>query len=163
MKFVQWTLVSFVMVGVLATYCWASNPESDEVVPKNAKSAKDVVSQLQQQGTTNIRSVEYDDNQWNVKTQHGQKETHYKVDAKTGNVTKKKESSEYETAPPNHVLGVLEIINTAEKEGVNGIREVEYDDSLWKVEAVQDGKVTKICFDPIAGDIIWSDTQPNTG
>lgn len=159
MKFVKLTLVSCAMVGLFTACCWAT-VDKDEMVPKNAASAKDVVNKLQKDGATNIRSVEFDDNQWNVKTQHGQKETEYKVHPKSGTVTSKHEESEYETAPPRNVLGIIEVINTVERRGLKGIREVEYDDSLWKVEVVQDGKVTKLCLDPIAGDIIWQDTQP---
>lgn len=161
MKFVKLALVSCVMVGLFTVCCWAT-VDKDEMVPKRAVSAKDVVNKLQKDGATNIRSVEFDDNQWNVKTQHGQKETEYKVHPKSGTVVSKQEESEYETAPPSNVLGILEVISTVERQGLNGIREVEYDDSLWKVEVVQDGKITKLCLDPIAGDIIWKDTQPVT-
>ena len=159
MKFVQMALVSCIVVGLLATCCWAATGQ-DQVVPKDAKSAKDVVKQLQQKGTTNIRSVEFNNNQWNVKTQHGQKETQYQINAKTGTVTKQEENPEYENAPPSNVLGILQVIDTVERQGLNGIREVEYDDSLWKVEVVQEGKVTKLCLDPIAGDVIWKDIKP---
>ena len=159
MKFVKMVLVSCAMVGLLAACSWAA-VDNDEMVPQNAKSAKDVVSKLQQQGATNIRHIEFDNNQWNVKTQHGQKEVQHQIDAQSGEITGKQEESEYENAPPSNVLGILEVINVVRGQGFNGIREVEYDDSLWKVEVVQDGKVTKLCLDPIAGDVIWKDTQP---
>ena len=159
MKFVKLALVSCVMIGLITVSCWAATSQ-DQVVPTDAKSAKDVVGNLQQKGTTNIRSIEFDNNQWNVKTQHNQKETHYQIDAKTGNVTKQQEQSEYESAPSSNVLGIIEVINTVEKQGLKGIREIEYDDSLWKVEVIQDGKITKLCIDPIAGDIIWQDVKP---
>lgn len=158
MKFVKLTLVSCALVGFLTAGCWAM--DQDKTVPSDAKSAKDVVSQLKEKGATNIRSIEFDNHQWNVKTQHGQKETQFQIDAKSGNITKKHEVSEDKIAPPSNVLGILQVINIVERQGLHGIREVEYDDNLWKVEVVQDGKATKLHLNPIAGEVIWQDIKP---
>ena len=159
MKLVKLALISCVMVGLLTACCWAA-VEQDQTVPSNAKSAMDLVNKLKEQGITNIRSVEFGKNQWNVEALKGPKETLYQIDPKSFAITKTQEESENKAALPSNILGIVEVIKAVEAQGLNGIRGVKYDNNLWKVVVVQDGKVTKLHLDPIAGDILWKDIQP---
>lgn len=116
----------------------------------DALTAPQVRAELQAQGYTDIDDLEFDDGMWKADaTSADGKRLDVRVDPRTGQVY-----------PEDHVsnLGEADVRAKLAASGYTNVRDVEFDDGLWKAEAdAPGGGKVELRMDPQTGEVVGED------
>lgn len=71
-----------------------------------------------------------------------------------GELDEEMEEAEEDIFPPEGSKPISEIAKAVEDMGYGSIREIEYEEEGWEVEAMKDGQVLNLLIDPSTGEIL---------
>lgn len=116
----------------------------------DSMTAPQVRAALEADGYTDIRDVEFDDGMWKADAKSAEgRDVDLRIDAKTGRIYP-------ENATPT--LGEADIRAKLSAAGYTNVRDVEFDDGLWKAEADdRDGRKVDLRLDGGTGAIVGRD------
>ncbi len=113
----------------------------------DALSAPQVRAQLEAHGYTEIADLEFDDGMWKAEAKSANgKQVDVRIDPRTGQVYP-------EDSVPS--LGEADIRARLAVAGYSGVRDVKFDDGLWKAEGKdRAGRDVELRLDPETGEIV---------
>lgn len=120
---------------------------SGAALAQDAMTAAQVRATLQAQGYTHIDDVEFDDGMWKADARSADgTRVDVRLDAKTGKVFPERGVSN---------LGEADVRAKLAAAGYTKVRDVKFDDGLWKAEADDAaGKRVELRLDPATGDVV---------
>lgn len=134
-------------LSLLATVTACSAP-SNELPPTNGKALSEILQSLENQGYL-ANEADYESGIWTIEACKTNDCSKITFNAGTGNEVSRKSADQ--TTLPAEAKPLSRVVKTFENTNGNALHEVEFDDGLWKIEAVIDGRAMKTYIDPITG------------
>jgi len=139
--------VPFLTVLVLGSAVVFAGLDSDEIPGKNVPGITDFLSKLESEGYEYISSIEFDDSVWEVETLSNGKETEYRVNPETLEITKLNTESEDDMQPPKDAGAIKEALKLVRERGYDMIRAIEFEKGFWEVHVVVKNTEKEITVD----------------
>ena len=148
------TLVGILLMTLFAGTMFADN---DAALFKNAGISIDkVIEDAGKQNLKNIKTIEFDDGQWELKTQVNSLETEYNYNPQTSKFSQLKQETENDLQPPVELTSLQNAVRVAQDKGYN-VYSAEFEGKSWEIESydsknleytifvnVTDGKIINI-------------------
>ncbi len=148
------TFYSLLLGGALTLA--APSVFASDVPPANAIPAATILQNLQANGYTTVRKIEFDNGEYKVDAlDANRKGVDLKIDPKTGNISKTRNSSGREVeAVGNATLSALDIASKVQAAGYHNIYKIEAKEGKYEVKAVDaKNKEAALLVDGKTGDI----------
>ncbi len=138
MKIIRSTTLAFGLIATGFAFAQSGN---------DGLATTDILKRVEQAGFTDVRDLEFDDGLWEVKARDRDgRLVELLVDPASGEIIDPRSTP---------ALSATDIRSRLESQGYTGIRDVEYDDGRWEVEAVNAaGQQVDLKLDPRDGRIL---------
>jgi len=94
-----------------------------------------VIKAVQTAGLANVKSVDYDNGQWEVKTQDGKTETKYTFDQHNYQLTKVGQENENDQQPTGDLSSMQNAIKAVQAKSYK-VKSIDFDENCWEINAI---------------------------
>ncbi|MFC4729070.1 PepSY domain-containing protein [Coralloluteibacterium thermophilus] len=134
------------LLALLVAGAFASGAALAQTPASGSMTASEVRQALTEAGYTEVRDVEFDDGLWEADATSGDgRRIDVRLDPATGKIYPDTATS---------ALTADDIKASLTAEGYANVRDVEFDDGLWKAEADRNGRKVELRLDPEDGRVV---------
>jgi hypothetical protein len=127
-------LLALAGISSIALFAGTLFADNDAAIFKAANTSIDsAITAVETAGLTNVKSVEFDDQQWEVSTQKNNMETEYVLDQSTSKLTQTKQETEHDLQPPADLSSLKNAVKVVQDKGYT-VYSVDFEGSSWEVE-----------------------------
>lgn len=148
MKKTSAILTSLFLLAGLTTFSLASFARASTEPVANGVLLSEILEKVEAENIGVVIEAEHEHNQWEIEACTTESCTDIKFDAKTGNELKRRAEKSDDALPPEGAKPLSEIVKTFE-EYQYPIIEIEFEDGIWEVLWMKDGRKVKSFLDPM--------------
>ncbi|MCP4179351.1 MAG: hypothetical protein GY756_16455 [bacterium] len=128
-------LISLIAIFVMTVFTGALFADNDFVALQNSGVTIDkVIQAAENDNVKNIKTIEFDDSQWELTTQANNVETKYIFNKQTSKLMQVKQEKENDIEPPADITSLKNAIKTVQTKSYK-ILSVDYEGVSWEVNA----------------------------
>jgi hypothetical protein len=128
-----------------------SGAGAGELPPPGTKPLSAILKLVEDQRIGSISVAEFDDGLWEVEVCDAEACQKLYLDPLTGE-EKRRRKTDSDEIPPANSMPISTIIHSVEDRGLGAVTEVDFDDGVWEVELLKDGRKIKLAMDPMNGE-----------
>lgn len=134
----------------------------DQIPPDNAKKIYQVIDYLESKGIKSLLNIQFDDWIWKASALDGNKKTVYYMSPDNLLIFKQKKEYELDPAPPAKGKSIRDIFEVVEGTGYRNIRQITFENLVWKVKTFsknKSDKEKKFIIEPLSGAILYKNAH----
>jgi hypothetical protein len=151
--------IKFIFLALFSNHLFAQS-DIDQVPPDDAKKITHVIDFLEKKGIEHVLNIQFDDWIWKASALKGNKKSIYYMSPKSLVIFKKKHEYDMDPIPPSNGKSIRDIIKLVENVGYRNIRQVSFENLVWKVKTYnKTEKEKKFIIEPITGSILYKNAS----
>jgi uncharacterized membrane protein YkoI len=154
MKKTSAILTSLFLVAGLTTISLASFARTSTAPVADGVLLSALIEKVEAENIGVVIEAEHEHNKWEIEACTAESCTDIKFDAKTGNELKRKAEKSDDALPPDGAKPLSEIVKTFEQHQYP-ITEIEFEDGVWEVYWIKDGRKVKSYLDPMTAKNVY--------
>ncbi|HJO93956.1 MAG TPA: PepSY domain-containing protein [Victivallales bacterium] len=128
-------LLSLIAVFAITIFSGMLFADNDSVALQNSGVTIDkVIQAAEKDGLKNIKTIEFDDGQWELVTQANNTETKYVLNTQTSKLTQVKQEKENDLEPPEAITSLQNAVKAVQAKSYN-VSSIDYEGVSWEVKA----------------------------
>lgn len=139
---------SVVIISALLGFTLNSMARTGQAPTGTGVTLSSLLERVEAENIGVVIEAEHEQGKWEIESCTAKGCTDIKFDAKTGNEIKRKAEKSDDALPPEGAKPLSEVVKTFENHHY-AITEIEFEDGVWEVYWIKDGRKIKSYLDPI--------------
>ena len=153
-------IVKSLLLTLFSANSLLASSDIDQIPPAEAKKIYQVIEHLQDRGVKQLLSIQFDDWIWKASALDGNKKTSFYMSPVSLVVFRKKQEYELDPTPPVGGKSIREILKVVEKSGYRNIRQITFENLVWKVKTYsKNSNEKKFIIEPMSGAILYKNAH----
>lgn len=149
-RLINYGLLS-IAIGAISLHAIA---RTGEPVQEGSVPLSTLVQKVADENIGSVIEAEYEKGRWEIEACTATSCVDIKFDAKTGTEIKRKTEKSDDALPPDNARPLAEIVKTFEEHHYQ-ITEIEFEDGVWEVYWIKDGRKVKSWLDPVTAKNVY--------